>query len=403
MSKRKSKSAMRRVALVMEPGQALTHSVSRGIFRFLLHRRPDWRLDMDGFHPFIRWDRLNDWRGDGVISMVQTGEHREALRRLKVPVVRTSSRFTDRDLPSVFTDNEAVGRMAGEHLIACRLKHFVCAAEFLWDNEQLRRTGFVDALAAAGLDCVDLKIEVKPRSGRGRSVHRDPNIGAISKALLQAPKPVGVFAANPFIGPVLLEACREAELAIPEQVAVVVANYDPMICDLVYPPLSGIIHPKDAAGFQAAAMLDEMLQGRSPEPRNRLLPPIGVASQLSTDVLTANDMDVAAALRFMREHAEDEIRVSHVVDFVQVSRRSLELKFRACLGHTPAVELRRMRIERAKRMLIETDLPVLKVALLAGFNSRQVFSTIFREEAGVTPTDYRNEFRGDPDAPGPQR
>jgi len=79
-----------------------------------------------------------------------------------------------------------------------------------------------------------------------------------------------------------------------------------------------------------------------------------------------------------------------------LSRRSLELKFRACLGHPPAVELRRIRIERAKRMLSETDLPVLKVALLSGFNSRQVFSTLFHEETGITPVDYRNEFRGDP-------
>ena len=77
------------------------------------------------------------------------------------------------------------------------------------------------------------------------------------ETLLQAPKPVGVFAANPFIGPVLLEACREAELTVPEQVAVVVANYDPVVCDLVYPPLSGIIHPRDAVGFQAASMLDD--------------------------------------------------------------------------------------------------------------------------------------------------
>ncbi len=336
MGKKKSKSTRRRVALVVEPSQALMHSVSRGIFRFLLNRRPDWRLDMDGFHPFIRWERLKDWRGDGVISMAQTDEHREALRRLNVPVVRTSSRFTDRELPSVFTDNEAVGRLAAEHLIGCGLKQFACAAEFLWDNERIRRDAFVEAITAADMTCSELRIEVQEQVGPGQSVRREPNIGAVADALLEASKPLGVFAANPFIGPVLLEACREAELAVPEQVAVIVANYDPVMCDLVYPPLSGIVHPRDAVGFQAAAMLDEMLQGSSPEPRNRLLPPIGVVARQSTDVFATDDMDVAAALQFMREHAEEEIDVSDVVDFVQVSRRSLELKFRGCLGHTPA-------------------------------------------------------------------
>ena len=99
------------------------------------------------------------------------------------------------------------------------------------------------------------------------------------------------------------------------------------------------------------------------------------------------------ALRYIRDHASEPITVSDVQDELFCNRRSLEKKFRAEVGRTLHEEIRRSRIERACRLLRESDMMIDSLAEACGYSSRERFNAAFRREIGTTPTAYRKEYR----------
>lgn len=176
---------------------------------------------------------------------------------------------------------------------------------------------------------------------------------------------------------------------MPEQVAVLAADNDELLCEACNPSLSGIALTSERIGFEAAKLLDRMMHGVAPPKRPLLLEPTGVVTRQSTDTLAVEDPDLARAVAFIRSHATDPIQVSDVLVEVPVSRW-LERRFHEVLGRGPAAEIRRVRLDRAKHLLAETDLPVAEVATLAGFGSREYMAATFKQELDLTPRQYRN-------------
>ena len=182
---------------------------------------------------------------------------------------------------------------------------------------------------------------------------------------------------------------------MPEEVALVGVDNDDLLCELARPALSSVALPAERIGFEAARLLDQLLT----RPRARsvgqplLLAPLGVVTRRSSDVLAIDDPEVAAAVRFIREHAYEPIQVKDVLGEVPVSRRTLERRVRAALGYGIWEEIRRAHMERGRALLAETEMPMSEVAKHAGFSDARQLSVVFRQETGLTPTDYRRQFR----------
>ena len=123
-----------------------------------------------------------------------------------------------------------------------------------------------------------------------------------------------------------------------------------------------------------------------------LVPAHQVVERQSTDAVAITDSDVSAAIRFIREHAHEPIAVEHLLRAVPVARRSLEKRFQQTLSRSPAQEIRRAHVERAKRLLGETDLPLSGIADRSGFTSFAWFSKTFHDVTGETPSAYRRRF-----------
>ena len=191
----------------------------------------------------------------------------------------------------------------------------------------------------------------------------------------------------------MIEAATRAGYLVPDQIAVIGVNEDPLVCESTDPPLSAVAQASEKIGLEAARRLDRLMRGESVEPRHVTLPPRAIVARRSTDMLAVDDPTVAAVLRFIRENAQEPIEVADVVETVDLSRRTLETKFLAATGRTLAVELRRVRVERAKRLLTETNDPITNIVFACGFNSRQVFCNIFRRETGMTPSEFRGQFK----------
>ena len=135
--------------------------------------------------------------------------------------------------------------------------------------------------------------------------------------------------------------------------------------------------------------------------KERLIPPLGIATRLSTDVLAVEDTAFAFAIRFIREHACHGITVDDVLKSVPLSRMSLERRFRKYLGHSPHAEIRAVQLARAKQLLVETEHPIHRIAQLVGFEHPEYFNVLFKREVGQPPGQFRQEARCD--SPSQQR
>jgi LacI family transcriptional regulator len=189
------------------------------------------------------------------------------------------------------------------------------------------------------------------------------------------------------------EACQLADLRVPDDVAIVGVDDDDLLCELGRPSLSSVALPSEQIGAEAAALLERLLHGKPPPPGPILLPPREVVVRQSSDILAITDPDVAAAVRFIRNHGSRTIQVADVLEAVPVSRRGLEWWFRRIIRRGIWEEIRRVHLERGKTLLAGSELPMAEVARRAGFTDARQLSVVFRQETGLTPTAYRRQFR----------
>ncbi|MFP6762603.1 MAG: helix-turn-helix domain-containing protein, partial [Planctomycetaceae bacterium] len=142
-------------------------------------------------------------------------------------------------------------------------------------------------------------------------------------------------------------------------------------------------------GFEAASLLDRMMSGEKVGPESILVKPLSIEARQSTDILAIDDPDVVSAVRFIRENAMSGINVGDVLRQVLLSRRMLESRFQKILGRSPHQEITRLRIERVKQLLTETDLPLSEIAARTGFQHNEYMSVAFKKAIGVAPGKYR--------------
>lgn len=190
----------------------------------------------------------------------------------------------------------------------------------------------------------------------------------------------------------LLDACRRAERSVPDEVAVISVDNDEYICLFAKPTLTSIDVNTEEIGCQAAALLASMMAGEKPPQEFVQVPPRGIVARRSTDAWALPDEQISAAVRYIRDHACEDISVERLLEHCKLSRRTLERRFKELLGRTPNAEILRVRLENARRALARTDLPVAKVAVNSGFRSISYFTTTFRRATGLSPVAYRARF-----------
>jgi len=149
----------------------------------------------------------------------------------------------------------------------------------------------------------------------------------------------------------------------------------------------------ERVGFRAAQLLDEMMDGAPGPTEPILLEPTGLVARQSSDVMAVDDPIVARALGFMSDHSHEPIKIPDVAVGAHVTRRTLERRFRTVLGRSIKDELVRLRVERAKRLLVETKTPIKRLASKAGFHDARRMYEIFLRVEGIPPSAYRRQRR----------
>jgi LacI family transcriptional regulator len=168
---------------------------------------------------------------------------------------------------------------------------------------------------------------------------------------------------------------------------------DELLCGLSSPPLSSVIPDARGAGWLAAELLERLMRGDSLDQEEWLLPPLGVSTRQSSDVLAIDDDLVVAAVRQIREQACRGLRVAGLAKVLRTTRRVLETRFTKRIGHTPHEEILRVRFRRVEMLLLETDLPLAEIAARAGFRHAEYMTVAFRRRYGLPPSTWRNRNR----------
>lgn len=330
---------------------------------------------------------LKNWNGDGIIARIETDAIATVVRRMGMPVVDVSAARRVPNIPWVETDDQRIARLAGNHLFDRGFRSLAYCGEPFFNWSKWREQHFVAFAHGAGCECSVFHGKSHVEKGYSWTGEWRRLLAWVRKL----PKPVGVLACYDFKGQQLLDACRELDIAVPEQVAVIACDNDVQLCHLCTPPLSSVIPNTLRTGYQAAALLDRMMLGEKVPADGVLVAPLGIAQRQSSDVYAIDDEDIVAALRYIREHACDGITVTDVLREVPLSRRMLEHRFLKLVRRSPHAEIIRIRMERASRLLRETDLSLAEIASRSGFTHADYLSVAFKKHMGVSPREYRKE------------
>jgi LacI family transcriptional regulator len=334
------------------------------------------------------------WRGTGIIARIESQAVADAISASRLPTIGldvTPELQTGlRKLPfaEVHPDPKAIAQLAADHLLerGFRSFGFVGLKDYIFSQE--REEAFAQAIKRAqNCDCPVFHL-----SERTRTDAYGPDQRKLGSWLRHQPKPLGLMCCNDDCGREVLDAALAAGVHVPDEIAVVGADNDELLCDLCNPPLSSVHVNAFQGGYGAAGLLHRIMNGERLAPQTTLVQPAGLVTRQSTDVVAAKDRQVALAVHFIRENACNRITVADVLRAVPMSRSILERRFKHYLGYTPHEQILRVKIERVKLLLSTTQLSLALLADRAGFEHVEYMSFAFKRAVGIPPSVYRERY-----------
>lgn len=400
MSPRRKKTTKRvlqrmpRVAILLESTYEISRGLMRGIVKYVRIYGP-WGLHIiTGGTEEQRLPSLDQWKATGIIARIPNNKIAQAVVRSGLPTVLLDpiDTFLDPKHPlSRFCrcscDNRTIGRMAARHFLDQGFEHFAILPDFKRANWASQRfDAFEQLLVAEGKTVAFFPVSHVAPSDWGVEFKR------VIPWLRKLPKPVAIFTPHDLRARQVLDACLIADIKVPHEVAVLGVSNDEQVCETTTPPLSSIAVDTEAGGYAAAQMLDGLMRGTIDGQQEFIYPPLEIVGRASSELVAYHDPVVIRARDFIRINSGFSIRVSDVARHMNLSSRSIELRFKKSVGHSVLAEIQQVRIEAVRRLVAQTDTPFGKIATLAGLESQTYLGEVFKETFGMTMSEYREQF-----------
>lgn len=379
-----------RIALLFNANKVYDREIIEGIGAYLTSTRVVWDLFLEEDFR-CRLNGMRDWCGDGIIADFDDPQICETLRDVKIPVVAIGGSYQDPNdypegVPYIATDNAKLVRMGYDHLIEQGLHHFALyslpgSPANRWAAE--REKVFCDMVGSDGLK--PLVYRGHATSAAGWSEASDDLIAW----LRSLPKPIGVLAVTDARARQLLQACMMAEIAVPEQVAIVGIDNDPLARTLCRIPLTSVQQGTEEMGRTATHVLHRMLHGADHSQVRVLVPPVKLHIGASSLHRPLCDPLVMRALHYIRQYGCLGIKTEQVADYVGVSRSLLEEHFRRHLKQSVHQQILSHKLETAQRLLSDGEMTYADIAVRCGFTSLQYLYAVFRRELNCTPKEFQ--------------
>jgi LacI family transcriptional regulator len=373
---------MKRIILLLETSRAFGRQLIIGIARYSSLNGP-WSFYKEPTDLKSSIPHLTSWKPDGII--MRDSLITKELLKLKIPTILAihDSKYP-KDLPVIKTDSFSIAKMASEHLLEKGLKNLAYCGFDNYDWSNGRKLFFCRFNNEAGYIT---HIYLPPKRIKKNDWQNE--LQHVSAWIKTLPKPVGIFACNDDRGQHILEVCKINGLKLPDDVAVIGVDNDPMICDLGDPPLTSIALNVESAGYEAAKLMDNLINNKKIVGKQILVSPSHIVQRQSTDILAVNDSEVAAAIRYIKTNAKNKILIKDVLKATSISRRTLENRFRKIIHKSIYNEIHHVRVEQISKLLIETDMPISQISSLFNFTDIEHISRYFKKEKGIGLREFR--------------
>ncbi|SUS06581.1 putative Transcriptional regulator, AraC family [uncultured Defluviicoccus sp.] len=330
------------------------------------------------------------WQGDGVIIQNSaTRPMREFIQSHvgKQPIVIFDGEVQGLRLPLVTTDNFHAGRLAATHFLNCGHRNFVWIGVSRGSIERDRRDGFVQTLADAGKRCTVLRWT----SGAGNTTDWKRRKFWMSGQLKKVAKPLAAFAIDDLLAADVIEAAFDARLKVPDDVAVIGVGNIETACECSSVPISSVDLNLGEVAYRAAHLLGQVMSGQRVARNPIVIPARGLVLRKSSDTLAVVHPGLSRALKFIADRYADDIGIEEIARAGGVSRRGIQYAFVRELRRTAAQHLLGVRLDRAKRRLIETQDKLEPIAEQCGFKSVRNLHRCFIREFAMAPRTWRNQ------------
>lgn len=332
------------------------------------------------------------WEGDGILAWLGAGDDlAEFVVDATKPTVDFSYRRRHLKFARVLEDHAHAAQLVAEHFLSRGFKHFMFYSDTQnWSYEE-RGEGFIEALKRSGHSCTWLRWHRSAEYRDDREQWKRKRRWLMGQ-LKPASGPIAIFAANDELALEVLESCESVGLNVPEQVAIIGAENYLLAPDAMHTPVSSVDTNLELLGYTGAAVLEDLMNGKPPSEKPIRVPAVGIITRKSSDLLAVKHKGVANSLRFIWEHASEPISVKDLVGVAAMSRRGLHKAFLDNIGRTPGEELQRVRIERAKRLLADTNDKLEVLATMCGYTSANSFCVAFKQATGLSPKQFRDSL-----------
>ena len=391
----------RRILLLADFAYASGKAVASGVIRFV-SAHPGIDLLLHGHtleKPLMRSGLVPDSAIDGVVSCIWLDNG--FLRRLRdasppVPIVFASlprgwSPPKTGPSASIFCDHAAIASAAADLLVRHGLTEFAYVgsryeeAARTWNSE--RREAFQAALAVFGF-----RAEVySPPKG----VDADAELAALASWLRVLPKPSGLLVSDDIRAMHVLNICRTEGIAVPEQLQVVGVDNEEWICDHISPTLTSVEPDFEGCGRRAAETLIAMMEGRGYE-REATFGIRRVEQRMSTTDMSGSMNRAVRARKWLLAHCGERVEVAQLAAHLGCSTRVLQSSYKSVFARTMRDDLINMRMERAKKLLADTDIPVGRIPESCGSDVPNHFMQLFKARTGMTMLQWRRNTPADP-------
>jgi len=375
---------MKKVILMVNTSRGSGRNFLRGIEKYIsinqnwevLVQNPDYLPDNQPNKQ--SWFEIS--QADGII--VRDSPNTQEILKFRIPMIVNDTKLEIiPQISTIYTNSKEIGKIASDYFINLGFKNFAyCGFDnLIWSQKRFQ--SFKNNLESKSFN------KIFNFSGFNHKEAISERL-AIASWIKTLPKPVSVFACNDDRGIQILEACKISNIKVPEEVAVLGVDNDQLMCDLSSPPLSSINLEFEKVGFEAAKLLDEKIAGNKNN-SNIVVEPQGIHIRQSTDIIAVEDKEVANALVFIRNNYRKQLQVQDVVLSTNLSRRTLELRFKAALKKSITQEINRLRIEYAKKRICNSSEPIYKIANELKFTDVEHFARFFKKMTSITPKQFR--------------
>ena len=385
----------RKVTVALWMGGASGRRQLVGVLRYAAHRNWDIRIlqNITQLTAEVVQDAERGHSDGLIVGLVpDSPETASAVVSSKMPVVSLGlSGYTVNKTNAclIMSDNRQIGRLGAEHLLALgKFNSFGFITDRLrreWATE--RETGFTGTLRKAG-EKTTLLIPSDDPAGHEAAPPREE----LAEWIRDLRKPAAIMAACDYLAVHVLETCNGLGLNVPGTVAIIGADNDESLCENHRPALTSIDMDFESQGYSAAERLDRLMDHKRVA-RTFISPSCRVIARESTQPLSPSAALVNRATAFISANACRGIDAGDVAAHLGVSRRLSDLRFAQITGTTVGAEIERVKMENVKRLLRDSDRPIVRIASLSGYGNPDHLGQLFKKRFGLTMSEYRRNAR----------